>query len=297
MRSTGAAALLASCGLNIPGSPGSYIAQYDYLFVRGASTDVPMEGKSAFGAEMNDMAAILRLCGRKSLVLVDEIGRGTSPHDGTRIAGAILEAMTAVSMNGIFSTHLHDVLGLPLNGIDKIAKKRMAWSPDGDDQSSYVLEDGICTNSLALATAARFGLPEHVLKRADELSNFESQNVDVTPKTDSAVDIAETITSSEPLEIPAGSLPAASLDGQSAVYILELDSVPPRLYVGETDNFRLRIAQHRSKGMEWMNASAVAFIAPEGKSQARSWESLLIRTFLRKGFNLESIEDGRRLRP
>lgn len=84
MRSAAAAALLSVCGLCSPVGPGTKIRKFDHLFLRGASADIPSENKSAFGAEMGDIAAMLRVCGGRSLVFVDELGRGTSPKDGTR---------------------------------------------------------------------------------------------------------------------------------------------------------------------------------------------------------------------
>ena len=135
MRATAAAALLSNCGLCAPLGPSSAIQRFDNIFVRGASADVPTEGKSAFGAEMGDIAALLRSCGERSLVFVDELGRGTSPKDGTCLAGAVLEAMAEAGMSGVFATHLHDVLNLPLKGLDRIAMKRMAIQErqNGDD--------------------------------------------------------------------------------------------------------------------------------------------------------------------
>lgn len=175
MRSTAAACLLASCGLCAPLGPGSTVQRFDNIFVRGASADIPTEGKSAFGAEMGDIAALLRSCGERSLVFVDELGRGTSPRDGTMIAAAVLEEMALSGMSGVFATHLHDVLKLPLHGRDRISMKRMTFteqSNDNDAASSvdyiwtYKMESGFCTNSLALVTAAKFGLPESILQRA-----------------------------------------------------------------------------------------------------------------------------------
>jgi DNA mismatch repair ATPase MutS len=104
MRSTAAAALLISSGLCAPVLNGSFIRQMSSLFVRPASADIPMENKSAFGAEMGDVASLLRTCDGNSLVFVDEIGRGTSPKDGASLAGAILEHMTEAGMSGMFAT-------------------------------------------------------------------------------------------------------------------------------------------------------------------------------------------------
>ena len=333
MRSTAAAALLVNCGLCAPLGHGSTIQRFDNIFVRGASADVPTEGKSAFGAEMGDIAALLRSCGDKSLVFVDELGRGTSPRDGTCLAGAVLEAMAQARMNGIFATHLHDILDLPLQGRDLIQMKRMTFDErlNGDTGPNYVwtylLADGFCTNSLALVTAAKFGLPESILERAKffgtsivdcddvgvsgmmdptedeehkmlsagEASNDKDSKVEHTLQR--ATNFAEQICGAErgsAIRIPPRWTCPPALEGCSCVYILELDN--NRFYVGETDSLRHRLQQHRTKGGEWKSCTAVAICIAGGKSQARLVESLLIRKLAQAGFTLESISDGRVVR-
>jgi len=174
MRSTAAAALLTVCGLCAPLSSESKISRFDTLFLRGASADIPTEDKSAFGAEMGDLAALFRCSGSKSFVFVDELGRGTSPRDGTRLAGAVLERMSDLGMSGIFATHLHDVLDLPLRK-DRIITKRIKIEHDektGSYEWTHKLEDGKCRDSMALVTAEQFGLPEEIIRRAEELTQF-----------------------------------------------------------------------------------------------------------------------------
>ena len=150
MRSTAAAAHMINAGLCAPVKPGSSLRRFDSIFLRGASADVPTEDKSAFGAEMGDIASLLRSSGRKSLVFVDEIGRGTSPKDGTSLAGAILEQMSVSCMSGMFATHLHGILNLPYSSAAeaRLRKKRMAITDvsHGELKWTYILEDGICTN-------------------------------------------------------------------------------------------------------------------------------------------------------
>jgi hypothetical protein len=184
MRSTAAAALLTVCGLCGPLSSESRISRFDTLFLRGASADIPTEDKSAFGAEMGDLAALFRCSGPKSFVFVDELGRGTSPRDGTRLAGAVLERMADLGMSGIFATHLHDVLDLPLRKT-RIVTKRIKIDRD-EKNDSYVwthkLEDGICTDSMALVTAKRFGLPAEIIRRAEELTQFIPERTNSTDK-------------------------------------------------------------------------------------------------------------------
>jgi predicted GIY-YIG superfamily endonuclease len=80
--------------------------------------------------------------------------------------------------------------------------------------------------------------------------------------------------------------------GSSCVYLIELDEDPPRLYVGETDKLSQRFRQHRAKGAHW--SSATAWVIPaDNKSEARQWESRLIRTLAQAGIQLVSTADGR----
>jgi hypothetical protein len=325
MRSTAAVALLSNCGLCAPVGPGSAIQRFDNIFVRGASADVPTEGKSAFGAEMGDIAALLRSCGEKSLVLVDELGRGTSPKDGTCLAGAVLEAMAGAGMSGVFATHLHDVLDLPLNGQDRIVMKRMAFEErqNGGAGPDYVwtyrLEDGYCTNSLALVTAARFGLPDEILQRATFFGSSTFQDMEEANNNESlpdcvpsngekdgvgkglrrAIRFAEDILGQQgtAIRIPPQWSAPPFLEGRSCVYILELgDEDELRYYVGETDSLHRRLGQHRSKGGPWAQLTAAALPVSGGKTQARNVESLVIRKLAKAGFLLESVWDGRSVR-
>ena len=317
MRSTAAACLLTACGFCAPLEEGSTVQRFDHLFVRGASSDVPVEKKSAFGAEMGDIAAVMRLCGERSLVFVDELGRGTSPRDGTRLAAAILEAMACGGMNGIFATHLHDIVKLPLRCAERISYKRMkvpelASGEEFDGDWSYLLEDGICTDSLALLTASRFGLSDSIIKRAEALGssflldeNYPGlrNETGLVPNSGQAatqsplpVGVFDEICDQENIvSIPPGWHAPSSLDGQSCVYILKFEGTVPSYYVGETDNIRSRIMRHRSKSSDWANAH-ITVLPVENKTQARSIESILIRKLAQAGYAMESIHDGRRER-
>ena len=326
MRATAAASLLSNCGLCAPLGPGSTVQRFDNIFVRGASADVPTEGKSAFGAEMGDVAALFRSCGEKSLVFVDELGRGTSPKDGTCLAGAVLEAMAKAGMSGVFATHLHDVLSLPLHGRDRLSMKRMAFEERKKNNASsdyfwtYKMEDGFCTNSLALVTAAKFGLPDAILQRAQffgsSIEDGRAQNDEgkreesvldanycngesnaVEKGLERAIHFAEEVVGQKGTAIripPKWSAPPA-LEGRSCVYILEFGK-EPKYYVGETDSLRRRLCQHRAKGGEWTQLTAAALPISGGKTQARIVESLVIRKLAKAGFMLDSISDGRSIR-
>jgi len=106
---------------------------------------------------MDDVRVLLRDCSPNSLVLLDEIGKGTSARDGAALSGALLEALDAVPVTAVFATHLHELFDLPL-ATRHLAWKRMGMEEEGDGQGvgvrwTYRLEDGRCTDSMALHTA------------------------------------------------------------------------------------------------------------------------------------------------
>jgi DNA mismatch repair ATPase MutS/predicted GIY-YIG superfamily endonuclease len=324
MRAAAAAALLTNCGFCAPVSQGSFVRRFDSIFVRGASSDIPTENKSAFGAEMGDIAALFRSCGKKSLIFVDEIGRGTSPEDGTSLAGAVLESMSEAKMKGFFATHLHSILELPLNenATKNIRFKQMEITEEGRDfRWTYKLEDGICKDSRALKTAAQFGIPDVILHRAEEFSthlkakklgtstspnttslmpildsfgdNNEKLNDDEDITT-SMISVMEEVSGSQAVLIKPRWTPPPSLEGSSVVYILRLGQ---SFYVGESDCFSQRLRQHRSKGGAWAGASAFATKVMGGKSNAKNLESRLIQKIAQSGYDLVSTIDGRKIKP
>jgi hypothetical protein len=315
---------LVSCGLCAPLDSGSSVRRFDHIFVRGASSDVPTENKSAFGAEMEDVASLLRSCGERSLVFVDELARGTSPRDGTVLAAAVLEEMARQGMSGIFATHLHEMLDLPLQSSERIRNKRMEMQTEQSNRKirykwTFHLMDGVCTDSLALETAQRFGVPGTVLERAEVFRKHLTKSSNTPPfetlvvsqskgPDDSPImsdinhedvfDLVAATAKANSTRIPSNWIPPASLEGTSCVYVLSLrgDSGSRTYYVGETDNLRQRIEQHRAKGKSWMAADAIAIPLQDGKTEARALESLLIRTLARAGVNLLSTTDGRSIR-
>jgi DNA mismatch repair ATPase MutS/predicted GIY-YIG superfamily endonuclease len=316
LRSSASAALLSICGLCAPVAPHSRLRRFDHIFVRGASSDVPTEHKSAFGAEMGDIAALLRVCGANSLVFVDELARGTSPRDGTALAASVLEEMALKGMSGIFATHLHDIFELPIEASDRISTKRMAMYerlvPGNDCPQrtwTYRLEDGICTDSLALETAQRFGVPENVLERAKAFADLLPDNTRSSFQSITSANKSERLNLDDITRIIEGKLGhlttrllphwtiPASLDAISCVYVFCLDEDHRRLYVGESDNIRKRIEQHRSKGKSWSNAEVIVIPVASGKTDARALESKIIQMFAQEGFPLVSTTDGRSLRP
>jgi hypothetical protein len=300
MRATAAVALLTIGGLAAPIGQKTWLRRFDHLFLRGASSDVPSENKSAFGAEMADIASMVRSCTCHSLVFVDEVGRGTSPVDGTSLAGAILEHIATHGIHGFFATHLHDIFSLPFNdtATRRIKRKRLA------EEYPFVLTDGQCTDSLAFETAAKFGLTDHIIKRANE---FRSHILDTSVKTippkrfsegeasekiDVIRKVLEDTTGQEAIFVPSEWAPPAAFEGTSCLYVLIINE-GKTFYVGETDSISKRLKQHR-RDKKKATAHALLVSILGGKTEAREHETTIIRRLSSEGYDLLSNFDGKR---
>lgn len=118
---------------------------------------------------MSEIRSIVRRATERSLVLIDEICRGTETAKGTCIAGSILETLDQVGCLGIVSTHLHGLFDLPLNTNNTVFKAMGTNIVDGVIKPTLKLMDGVCRESLAFQTAQREGMPSPIIKRAEEL--------------------------------------------------------------------------------------------------------------------------------
>lgn len=122
-----------------------------------------------FQIEMSEIRSIITRATSRSLVLVDEICRGTETAKGTCIAGSIIETLDSVGCLGIVSTHLHGIFDLPLSRKNTVYKAMGTENVDGHTKPTWKLIDGICRESLAFETALEEGIPERVIQRAEEL--------------------------------------------------------------------------------------------------------------------------------
>jgi DNA mismatch repair ATPase MutS/predicted GIY-YIG superfamily endonuclease len=172
MRAALVIALLANCGLHAPCRSSSTIPRFDCYFLRTASYDIPAEGKSAFAVEMDDLRIVERDATNRSLVMMDEIGKGTSARDGSAMAAALLEYLSQRAVYTIFATHLHELLSLPLQLARPMAFKTMSYDEDrstGRVRWNYRLINGKCFDSMAMHTARLCGISENIIQRAYHL--------------------------------------------------------------------------------------------------------------------------------
>ncbi|KAL8048289.1 hypothetical protein ABFX02_07G054400 [Erythranthe guttata] len=322
LRSICAAALLGICGFMVPAQSAT-IPHFDSIMLHMKSYDSPADGKSSFQVEMSEIRSIITRATSKSLVLIDEICRGTETAKGTCIAGSIIETLDSISCLGIVSTHLHGIFDLPLRRKNTVFKSMGAEFIENRTMPTWKLMDGICKESLAFETAQREGVPEELIHRAEELyvsvyakesklNGFASPKV--VNKSEKQVCLNEVKNAVisiclkrlsdyykkingnvlEPSEmrfvlIGAKEQPPPSTIGASSVYIILRPD--RKLYVGETDDLQGRVRAHRLKeGMQ--NATFLYFLVP-GKSMACQLETLLINQLPNEGFQLTNLADGK----
>ena len=183
LRQSALAVLMAQMGGFVPASK-AVIGIVDRIFTRVGASDDLARGQSTFMVEMNETANILRHATPKSLVVLDEIGRGTSTYDGLSIAWAVAEALHDRDKKGVrtlFATHYHELTELVATK-QRVKNFNIAVR-EWNDQIIFLrkLVQGGTSRSFGIQVARIAGLPESVLKRAGEiLKNLEAAELDDT---------------------------------------------------------------------------------------------------------------------
>lgn len=176
MRQVALITLMAHIGCFVP-AVSAEIALTDRIFTRvGASDDLAF-GQSTFMVEMVEVATILRNATPNSLVILDEIGRGTSTYDGLSIAWAVMEYVSQnIKARTLFSTHYHELAELEgiLNGV-KNYKVLVRETNDGIVFLRKIARGG-ANKSFGIEVASIAGVPEQVISRAKEIAEHLEQN-------------------------------------------------------------------------------------------------------------------------
>jgi DNA mismatch repair protein MutS len=169
LRQIGLCVVLAQMGSFVPAAEAS-VGAVDRLFTRVGASDNLTRGQSTFMVEMSETSAILHNAGRQSLVLLDEIGRGTSTYDGVAIAWAVTEHLhDRVGCKTMFATHYHELMQLP-ERLQHARNYNVAVRETGDTVVFlHRLEPGGTDRSYGIHVAQLAGLPEGVLRRAREI--------------------------------------------------------------------------------------------------------------------------------
>ena len=190
MRQSALIVLMAQLGSFVPAKSAN-IGIVDRIFTRVGASDDLASGQSTFMVEMNEVANILRNATSKSLLVLDEIGRGTSTFDGLSIAWAVIEHISNKRILGaktLFATHYHELTELEgkMNNVNNYC---IAVKEKGDDIVFLrKIVQGGADRSYGIQVAKLAGVPDMVIDRAKEIAEQLSDN-DITEKVQSiAVD-------------------------------------------------------------------------------------------------------------
>jgi len=182
LRQTALITLLAQCGSFVPAA-SAHVGIVDKIFTRVGASDNISQGESTFMVEMNETASILHNLSGRSLVLLDEIGRGTSTYDGISIAWAIAEYLHEqphARARTLFATHYHE-LNEMAERFSRIRNYNVAIRENGN-QVLFLrkLVPGGSEHSFGIHVARMAGMPESVIRKANEmletLENAHSNN-------------------------------------------------------------------------------------------------------------------------
>ncbi len=220
LRQNALIAVLAQAGSHVPAA-AAHIGVVDRLYSRVGAADDLAEGRSTFMVEMVETAAILTGATNRSLVILDEVGRGTSTYDGLAIAWAVLEAVhDDLACRCLFATHYHELVPLTakLTSLASVTVRVREWK--GDLVFLHQVTPGAADKSYGLAVARLAGIPAPVVTRARAiLARLEARR-------DQTGGIAAGVDSLPLFAAPAG--PVTTDDLREKLGAIDPDNITPR---------------------------------------------------------------------
>lgn len=177
MRQVGLIAIMVQIGSRIP-ADRCRMSLVDRIFTRLGAQDDIMAGHSTFLVELNETSAILKHATRNSLVLLDELGRGTATYDGTAIAAAVVDFLADLKCRCLFSTHYHSLVD-NFHEDKRISLGHMACMVENEDDEDptqetvtflYKYSSGPCPKSYGFNAAKLAGMPNQIIRRAHDFS-------------------------------------------------------------------------------------------------------------------------------
>jgi len=184
MRQTALIVLLAYSGSFVP-ARRAVLGPIDRVFTRIGAADDLAAGRSTFMVEMTETACILRNATGESLVIIDEVGRGTSTFDGLSLAWACAEHLARETHAfTLFATHFFEMTGLP-KAVEGVQNVHLDALEVGEDLVfMHAVKDGPANRSYGLQVARRAGVPAVVIRRAGERLAELERGAPPTPRRD-----------------------------------------------------------------------------------------------------------------
>ena len=184
MRQLGIIAIMAQIGCFVPAEEAT-LPIFDKIFTRIGASDDLVSGESTFMVEMMEASRAIKYATRNSLILFDELGRGTATFDGMSLAQAILEYVAnKIKCKTLFSTHYHELTDMEKNIPNLKNKHVSAVEENGNITFLHKVKDGSVDKSYGINVAKLAGLPDEVIDRASGILNiFENKE----KKTDTII--------------------------------------------------------------------------------------------------------------
>ena len=189
MRQSALIVLLAQIGSFVPAKSAN-ISVVDAIFTRVGASDDLASGQSTFMVEMNEVSSIIKNATKNSLIILDEIGRGTSTFDGMSIARAVLEyTVKKLGAKTLFATHYHELTAME-GMLDGVKNYSIAVKKRGDDITFLRrIVRGGADQSFGIEVAKLAGIPNSVIKRAKSiLKELEANKIEIEFKAEEDIE-------------------------------------------------------------------------------------------------------------
>lgn len=223
MRQTALVVILGQMGAPVPAKHASWGA-VSKLYTRIGAHDAIAKGQSTFMVEMTELAHLLQNADERSLVVLDEIGRGTSTYDGISVAWSTLEHLSALTRcRTLFATHYHELTGLEAE-LPGLANAHMAVAQDKGLRFLYELRSGPAADSFGIQVAQMAGIPKSVINRAWQiLKVLESKSA----PQGSGIDLNQLNLFSAPAPLPVPMPDPRAAEIQAEIERADVNSMTP----------------------------------------------------------------------
>lgn len=237
--------LMAQLGSFVPASRCS-LGMVDKIFCRVGASDNLARGESTFLVEMTETALILRTATERSLVIMDEVGRGTSTEDGLAIASAVSEyLLNHIRCRTLFATHYHELSRLEHSGLALLCLDVL--EQEGEVHFLKKVRPGASANSFGIHVAKLAGLPAPVVHRARVLLETQGRTLQVFTEGTDGKDLSEISMGEDVARASAGRAPQPGLLFSEEELVLNdllsvnIDSITPLAALSLLDSLKRRL--------------------------------------------------------